>query len=677
MIRRFHDLPVQAKLATIVMLLCSSLVVLMTVVFVIDKVTSFRRSMLENHTMLAETIAINSTAALAFDDPAAALATLSALRAVGDVVEAAIYTGSDREFAVYRKDGYGKSDSAGISQEIVDQVTNENGTAATAYVFDKGYLKLAAPIMLEGKRLGYLTIKADLKELYSRLLESIVLVVALIVTLGVLAQLVSVRLHRLIARPLLGLLETMELVGRESKYSYRAQKLNNDEFGSLTDGFNRMLAELEKREEELARHRDELETLVGKRTMELVLANGQLHKEIEERKEIEDQLSRAQRMEAIGTLAAGVAHDLNNILSGVVSYPELLLMRLPEDHEMTGPLTTIRTSGQKAAAIVQDLLTLARRGAMVMEVLDPAKVVEDYLHSPECAKMLDRHPHVRIVRNFAGDLLRIKGSPVHLGQTVMNLVTNAAEAMPEGGVVTITLRNHYLDKPIHGYKEVTEGHYVMLIVSDTGHGIAEEDLRFIFEPFYTRKKMGISGTGLGMAVVWGAVRDHKGYIDVRSAPGEGAIFSLYFPATMQLHALEQPEDLQKYRGSGELVLVVDDVKEQRLIATDILRDLGYIADAVASGEEAVAYLKKRPVDLLVLDMIMDPGIDGIETYRQALQIKPQQRALIASGYSEYNRVEQAMQLGVLVYLRKPYTVGGLAKAVRQELDRDDILTTSI
>jgi len=253
---------------------------------------------------------------------------------------------------------------------------------------------------------------------------------------------------------------------------------------------------------------------------------------------------------------------------------------------------------------------------------------------------------------------------------VMNLVTNAAEAMPEGGVVTITLCNHYLDKPVHGYKEVTEGHYVLLIVRDTGHGIAEEDLRFIFEPFYTRKKMGISGTGLGMAVVWGAVRDHKGYIDVRSAPGKGATFSLYFPATMQLQVPEQPEDLEKYQGRGEVVLVVDDVKEQRLIATDILRNLGYTADAVASGEEAVAYLKKRPVDLLVLDMIMDPGIDGIETYRQALQIKPHQRALIASGYSEYNRVEQAMQLGVLVYLRKPYTVGGLAKAVRQELDRD-------
>lgn len=183
--------------------------------------------------------------------------------------------------------------------------------------------------------------------------------------------------------------------------------------------------------------------------------------------------------------------------------------------------------------------------------------------------------------------------------------------------------------------------------------------------------MGVSGTGLGMAVVWGAVQDHQGYIDVQSMPGEGATFTLYFPATAQRHTQEQLEDLRQYRGKGEMILVVDDVKEQRIIAGDILRELGYLADAVASGEEAVEYLKKRTVDLLVLDMIMDPGIDGIETYRQALQIKPYQRAIIASGYSEYNRVELAMKLGVMMYLRKPYTIGGLAKVVRQELDRQD------
>lgn len=674
MIRQFHDLPVQAKLATVVMLISGFLVVLMAALFVFDKVTSFRRSMVENHTMLAETIAGNSTAALAFDDPAAALATLSALQVVGDVVEAAIYAEGDRKFAVYRKEGYKRRDATGVSDQIIDQVRNPTGKAATAYVFDMGHLELAAPILLEGKRLGYLTMKADLKELYSRLVESIVLVVALIVTLGVLAQLVSVRLHRLlIAAPLFQLLKTMEQVGRESNYSHRAKKLNNDEFGSLAEGFNRMLAELEKRDEELARHRDELEHLVGQRTRELVSANDQLHREIEERKAIEEQLSRAQRMEAIGTLAAGVAHDLNNILSGVVSYPELLLMRLPEGHEMVGPLTTIRSSGQKAAAIVQDLLTLARRGAMVMEVLDPARMVEEYLRSPECARMLDRHPQVRIVREFAGDLLRIMGSPVHFGQTVMNLVTNAAEAMPDGGTVTITLRNHYLDRPIPGYTSVTEGQYVLLIVSDTGHGIAAEDMRCIFEPFYTRKKMGISGTGLGMAVVWGAVRDHKGYIDVASIPGQGATFSLYFPATTQPHVPDQPENLEQFRGGGELVLVVDDIPEQRLIATDILQDLGYTAEAVASGEEAIACLERRPVDLLVLDMVMAPGIDGIETFRRALQLWPQQRAIIASGYSEYQRVEQAMQLGVLVYLRKPYTVRDLAMAVRQGLNREGCL----
>jgi CheY-like chemotaxis protein len=315
-------------------------------------------------------------------------------------------------------------------------------------------------------------------------------------------------------------------------------------------------------------------------------------------------------------------------------------------------------------------MTLARRGAMTMEVVDVEKVIDEYLASPECAKMLEHHGEVRIARKTDRDLLRIKGSPVHLSKTVMNLVTNAAEAIAGEGVITIGLENAYLDRPLPGYDQVEEGCYVRLIVSDTGHGISAEDIRFIFEPFYTRKKMGISGTGLGMAVVWGTVEDHKGYIVVSSAPGEGAVFSLYFPATVELNVVEQMEDLEQYRGRGESILVVDDIREQRIIATEILREFGYRVDAVAGGEEAVDYLRTRVVDLLLLDMIMDPGIDGIETFRQVVRNNPDQRALIASGYSELNQIELARSLGVAGYLRKPYTIAGLARSVRQELDRD-------
>ena len=317
-------------------------------------------------------------------------------------------------------------------------------------------------------------------------------------------------------------------------------------------------------------------------------------------------------MEAIGTLAGGVAHDLNNILSGIVSYPELLLMHLPEDSLLRKPISTIKKSGEKAASIVNDLLTLARRGVVVTEVVNLNDVVSEYLRSPEYEKLKSYHPAYRVETNFEKDLLNILGSPVHLSKTVMNLVSNAAEAMPEEGEIFISTENRYLDSPLKAYDNIKEGDYVVLTVSDTGEGISSQDLKRIFEPFYTKKVMGRSGTGLGMAVVWGTVKDHKGYIDIETTEGKGTTFTLYFPVTRKKPAEDESIlSIEEYKGKGESVLVVDDVEEQRTIASDLLKELGYSVTTVSSGEEAVDYMKNHSPDLLILDMIMDPGIDGL------------------------------------------------------------------
>ena len=236
-------------------------------------------------------------------------------------------------------------------------------------------------------------------------------------------------------------------------------------------------------------------------------------------------------MEAIGTLAGGVAHDLNNILSGIVSYPELLLMDLPEDSPLRKPIETIKKSGEKAAAIVQDLLTLARRGVETTEVVNLNQIVTDYLGSPEFSKLQLNHPGITTRTRLDDDLLNIVGSPVHLSKTVMNLVTNAAEAMPDGGTIVIRTENRYLEAETVGYESAVTGDFVTLTVSDAGIGIPPEEMERIFEPFYTKKAMGRSGTGLGMAVVWGTVKDHRGHIDIRSAVGRGTDIALYFPAT--------------------------------------------------------------------------------------------------------------------------------------------------
>ena len=390
----------------------------------------------------------------------------------------------------------------------------------------------------------------------------------------------------------------------------------------------------------------------------------------EEKKKLEEQLQRAQKMEAIGALAGGVAHDLNNILSGLVSYPELLLIDLPEESPLRKPFVTIQRSGQKAAAIVQDLLTLARRAVMATEVTNLNQIVASYLRSPELERLKEFHPNVTITSDLEIHLLNIMGSPVHLSKTVMNLVTNAAEAMPKGGTIFIATHSKYIDSPIRGYDDIKEGDYAILTVSDTGIGISSEDIQRIFEPFYTKKVMGRSGTGLGMAVVWGTVKDHKGHIDIQSTPGQGTTITLYFPVTRkEIRGQEEALPIEEYMGKGASIVVVDDVEEQREIASRILKKLGYAVTAVASGEEAVEYMKNNSADLLVLDMIMDPGIDGLTTYRKILELHPAQKAIIASGFSETERVKEVQRLGAGTYVKKPYTMEKIGLAVKEELEK--------
>lgn len=391
--------------------------------------------------------------------------------------------------------------------------------------------------------------------------------------------------------------------------------------------------------------------------------------DITERKQLEAEILQAQKMKAIGTLAGGVAHDLNNILSGIVGYPDLILMDLPDDSPLIEPIKTIQNSGKKAAAIVEDLLTLARRGVSTSEILNLNDIINDYLVSPQFEKLRSYHPNVKIKSDLDSALLNTAGSPVHLSKTIMNLVSNAAEAIPDGGKIQITTKNRYIDFPIEGYDEVKEGDYTVLTVSDTGIGIAPEEINRIFEPFYTKKVMGRSGTGLGMAVVWGTVKDHNGYIHVTSNKGKGTTMELYFPVTRKpIKGENIATSFENYKGKGQTILVVDDVSDQRELAARILTQLGYSTETVCSGEEACEYLESKPTDLIVLDMIMKPGIDGLETYKRIISKYPQQKAIIVSGFSETDRVKEAQRLGAGRYVKKPYTIEKIGMAVKNELN---------
>ena len=386
-------------------------------------------------------------------------------------------------------------------------------------------------------------------------------------------------------------------------------------------------------------------------------------------KDSEEKLARSKKMESLGLLAGGVAHDLNNVLSGVIAYPELLLMDLPSDSKLREPIEVIQDSGHRAVAIVQDLLTVARGVAITKEALNLNQLVTDYLYSPEFKKLEQFHPSVNVKIDLDSELLNINGSPVHIRKVVMNLVSNALEAAAGGGQVTISTMNRYMDKPLRGYDDVKVGEYVVLAVSDNGPGISSDDLQRIFEPFYTKKVMGRSGTGLGLAVVWNTVQDHKGYIDVRSDEN-GTAFELFFPMTRDdLVEKNLSVPIDDYKGNGETILVVDDVASQRKITCRMLKTLGYQTKVACSGEEAVTYLKNNTVDLLLLDMIMDPGMNGRETYHQIKKIHPRQKAIIISGFAETNEVKKTQKLGAGKFVKKPFALAKIGLAIKEELAR--------
>jgi signal transduction histidine kinase len=421
---------------------------------------------------------------------------------------------------------------------------------------------------------------------------------------------------------------------------------------------------------------DQLEARVLERTAALEEMNQQLSLEMaeneraeEERRRLEGQLKQAEKLETIGRLTAGVAHDLNNILSGLVTYPDILLMDLPEESPWQRPLSIIRQSGQKAAAIVQDLLSLARQGVAEKKIVNVNRIVTDYLASPEYAELLSNHRQVRVEIDLDEGALNIKGSAYHISKTLMNLLHNGCEANLVDGTVRISSQNRYFNKPLDAYERIEAGEYVVLSVADTGIGINQEDLEKIFEPFYTKKKLGRSGTGLGMTLIWSTVKDHGGFIDIQTQEGRGSVFDLYFPVTRDAaEEMERIFSLADCRGT-ERVLVVDDVPEQREIASLMLRKLGYNVQTVASGEAAIKQLETDKVDILILDMVMEPGIDGCETYRRIVAAHPHQKAIIASGFTESERVKEAQRLGAKTYIKKPYSLQIIAQAIRRELDR--------
>jgi CheY-like chemotaxis protein len=319
-------------------------------------------------------------------------------------------------------------------------------------------------------------------------------------------------------------------------------------------------------------------------------------------------------------------------------------------------------AAQHMAEINQQLLTLGRRAHYIQEPLNLNEVVLDVI-----GQVYPLPDTISVEKELDSKLMNIKGGKSQITRVISNLTSNALDSMQEIGCLTIKTENYYAEDISKKYGKVPRGEYVKLTISDTGCGIAADIINNIFDPFFSTKTADKKrGSGLGLSVVHAVIQDHNGFIDLKSEVGKGTSFYIYLPITRETKELDRDDDIP---GGSESVLVVDDDEIQRDVTLRLLEKLGYKVTVSPSGEDALRLLGEHSFDLLALDLVMPPGIDGAETFRRALQINPSQKAIIVSGYSDRVRAEVALKLGAGAYVRKPLTLKSLATAVREVLDR--------
>ncbi|MBD2560231.1 MULTISPECIES: hybrid sensor histidine kinase/response regulator [Nostoc] len=386
--------------------------------------------------------------------------------------------------------------------------------------------------------------------------------------------------------------------------------------------------------------------------------------DITEKKHLEAQLFRAQRLESIGTLASGIAHDLNNILTPILAGAQLLPLKFPDADERTRHLLEIlEINARRGADLVKQVLSFARG-------VEGKRITLQLRHLiVELAKILkETFPKsIQISTDVPQDLWMVSGDSTQLHQVLMNLCVNARDAMPNGGSLSLSAENLLIDENYARMNlEAKEGPYIVITVSDTGVGIPREILDKIFEPFFTTKDVG-KGTGLGLSTVLGIIKSHGGFVNVYSEPGSGTSFKVYLPAVEGMETLT-PEELPPQTGHGELILVVDDEAAIQEITKTSLETHNYKTLIASDGIEAIAlYAKNRDKISAVLMDIMLPSLDGLTAIRTLRKINPQVKIIASSGLMSENKLSAVAAIGVNTFLSKPYTVNELLLSLHKIL----------
>ncbi len=385
----------------------------------------------------------------------------------------------------------------------------------------------------------------------------------------------------------------------------------------------------------------------------------------EEKEKIQAQLLHSQKMEAIGRLAGGIAHDFNNLLVVIMGYADLLSMKLPEESPFYDYASEIKSTAARAASLTRQLLSFSHKQILQMKLIDLNALVS------EIEKMLRRliSEDIQLETILAPCNTIVKADPSQISQVIMNLVLNARDSMPNGGKVTIKTESITIqEEEITSIPEAQPGNYSCLSVQDTGTGIDQEAIKHIFEPFFTTKKFG-EGTGLGLSVAYGIIKQHKGWIEVSSKKERGSTFKIYLPASAFVMDSENSEESSMNKGNGERILIVEDDPSVRKCLKKALQSNNYVIFDSANAHEGISVFKKEKgnIDLALIDIVL-PDLNGFQLVDEIRLFNPDTRVLLTSGYMTQKSHWEIIKTRQIPFLQKPYDVENLLKKIRNVLN---------